>query len=213
MGISVKLSAAGIGARAGVVSLLHQRHARNSVFFHLHADDTKIGRAVSNIEDNRRLQADLDRVQEWSDKWQLRFNSSKCKVIHLGYNNSKAVYSMNCNGSKVVLESSAEEKDLGVWIDDKLKFASHVGHVVAKSNQILGLIKRSFQYKEADMVKKLFTALVHPHLEYANVVWHPRFKKEIVQIERVQRTETLRMRIDFSSWTYRPWCIDVTAET
>ena len=33
----------------------------------MYADDTKIGRAVSNIEDNRRLQADLDRVQEWSD--------------------------------------------------------------------------------------------------------------------------------------------------
>ena len=60
----------------------------------------------------------------------------------------------------MVLESSAEEKDLSVWIDDKLKFSSHVRHVVAKSNQILGLIKRSFQYKEADMVKKLFTALV-----------------------------------------------------
>ena len=112
-----------------------------SFFIYMYADDTKIGRAVSNIEDNRRLQADLDRVQEWSDKWQLRFNSSKCKVMHLGHNNSKALYSMNCNGSKVVLESSAEEKDLGVWIDDKLNFASHVGHVVAKSNQILGLIK------------------------------------------------------------------------
>jgi len=38
-----------------------------SSFIYMYADDTKIGRAVSNIEDNRRLQADLDRVQEWSD--------------------------------------------------------------------------------------------------------------------------------------------------
>ena len=116
-----------------------------SSFIYMYADDTKIGRTVSNMEDSSRLQADLDQVQEWSDKWQLRFNSSKCKVMHLGHNNIKAVYNMNNEGSKVVLESSTVEKDLGVLVDDKLKFVSHVGHAVAKSNQILGLIKRSFQ--------------------------------------------------------------------
>jgi len=78
-----------------------------------------------------------------------------------------------------------------VWIDDKLKFTSHVGHVVARSNQILGLIKRTNVqtsytnvYKDTDVIKKLFTALVRPHLEYANTVWHPRFKKDVEQIEK-----------------------------
>jgi len=29
-------------------------------------------------------------------------------------------------------------------------------------------------YKDIDIIKKLFTALVRPHLEYANTVWCPR---------------------------------------
>ena len=45
---------------------------------------------------------------------------------------------------EVPLEHSTEEKDLGVWTDDKLKFVGHVGHIVAKGGQLLGLIKRSF---------------------------------------------------------------------
>jgi len=62
--------------------------------------------------------------------------------------------------------------------------------VVAKINQILGLIKRSFVYKNTDVIKKLFTALVRPHLEYANTVWHPRYNKDVEAIEKVQRRAT-----------------------
>ena len=86
-------------------------------------------------------------------------------------------HSMKGHGTEVMLESTSEEKDLGIWTDDKLKFTSHVGHVVANSNQILGIIKRSFVYKDTDIIKKLFTALVKPHLEYANTEWSPKYKK------------------------------------
>ena len=61
---------------------------------------------------------------------------------------------------------------------------------MAKSNQILGLIKRSFVYRDSETIKRLFIALVRPHLEYANSVWHPRFKKDVKQIEKVQRRAT-----------------------
>jgi len=36
----------------------------------------------------------------------------------------------------------------------------HHGHMVARSNQILGVIKCTFVYKDTDVIKKLFTALV-----------------------------------------------------
>jgi len=54
---------------------------------------------------------------------------------------------MNDNGIEISLEVISEEKDFGVWMDDRLKFSTHIGHAVAKGNQVLGLIKRPFVHR------------------------------------------------------------------
>ena len=53
---------------------------------------------------------------KWSRQWQLGFNETKCKVIHLGTANSRHQYTMN----NTPLEATQEEKDLGVVIDEEL---------------------------------------------------------------------------------------------
>jgi len=60
------------------------------------ADDTKIFRQVRDVHDNIRMQADLDRLLEWADKWQMQFNVSKCKVMHVGQKNPGILYIMRC---------------------------------------------------------------------------------------------------------------------
>ena len=47
----------------------------------------------------------------------MLFNTEKCKVMHLGYNNLKADYVMDGN----VLQSVSEEKHLGVIVSDNHK--------------------------------------------------------------------------------------------
>ena len=37
---------------------------------------------------------------------------------------------------------------------------------------------------------RLFTTMVRPHLGYGNVIWHPRFRRDSVEIEKVQRRAT-----------------------
>ena len=53
----------------------------------------------------------------------------------------------------------------------------HIAEKVNKANSVVGAIRRSFEYLDEDTFKKLYTALVRPHLEYANAVWNP-YKKE-----------------------------------
>ena len=57
---------------------------RVSSLVHMYADDTKLGRRIESIADNHLLQKDFIILMEWSTKWQLRFNASKCRILNIG---------------------------------------------------------------------------------------------------------------------------------
>ena len=88
------------------------------------------------------------------------------------------------------IEWTEEDKDTGVVIDDKLAFSDHLAEKINKANKIVGLIRRTFVHLEPEIFKILFTALVRPHLEYANQVWCPHLVKDIEAVKNVQRRAT-----------------------
>ena len=52
---------------------------------------------------------------EWSDRWQMKFNADKCKIMHIGKSNPSYNYTMGGHApAGVVLGESQVEKDLGV---------------------------------------------------------------------------------------------------
>ena len=50
----------------------------------LFADDTKILREILRKEDSVALQSDINKLEEWTKKWLLKFNTIKCHVLTLG---------------------------------------------------------------------------------------------------------------------------------
>jgi ribonuclease P/MRP protein subunit RPP40 len=156
----------------------------------MYADDTKLFRQVDDDIDRRELQEDLDRLASWAKEWQLKFNVAKCKVMHIGVKNEKVKLTMSDGAKRSELQETELEKDLGIWFNSRLTSQDQVTHAVNKANQILGLIRRSFTYMDAQLMKQLFTTMVRPHLEYGNVVWHPYLRQEIDMIEAVQHRAT-----------------------
>ncbi len=75
------------------------------------------------------------------------------------------------------LEYVDKESDLGIIIDDKLKFENHIESKINKANKIMGLIRRSFSLLDKDMFSKLFKSKVRPHLEFPHRTWYPITKK------------------------------------
>ena len=58
------------------------------------------------------------------------------------------------------------------------------------ANSVVGLIRRSFSYLDKHTFRKLYSAFVRPHLEYAQCVWSPKSRKCIDIIENVQKRAT-----------------------
>ena len=83
------------------------------------ADDTKLCKSINSLDDMHSLQNDLDRLHEWSVKWQMTFNVDKCVVMHVGSNNVNNSYVLG----NQELKSSNKEKDVGVIMDSTFNFS------------------------------------------------------------------------------------------
>ena len=90
------------------------------------ADDTKAYSRIENQQDQTNLQQTIDLMHDWTVKWQLHFNETKCKVLHLGHNNQKLSYFIGKGNNRIKLEETTLEKDLGVHVDRDLTFEQHI---------------------------------------------------------------------------------------
>ena len=93
------------------------------------ADDTKLFRRVQTIQESHTLQDDLNRLDQLSEQWQMLFNQSKCKCLHIGRANGKEPYEMH---NTVLLKKTAKEKDIGVTISADWKVSEQCGIAARK---------------------------------------------------------------------------------
>ena len=155
----------------------------------LYADDTKIFSCIKEKNDAFHLQTDIDTLERWTNMWLMKFHPKKCHVLTLGkFTDIRYAHEYKvCNN---VIEHVSFEKDLGIVIDEELTFEEHICTKVRIANALVGQIRRTFSYLDGETLKKLFTSLVRPHLEYGQSVWSPFLMRHIDLIERVQERAT-----------------------
>ncbi len=156
--------------------------------YKLYADATKVISIIKNLLDGYILQNDTKILVYWSKESSIKFNESKCKVMHisLGKNNPKFEYRMN-NSELSVTDL---EKDLGILVSSDLKRSQHINTAVGRANRQLGLIKSSYQNLNEVTMKLLYKSLSRPHLEYGAAIWSPYWQYDIDKLEAVQRRAT-----------------------
>ena len=158
------------------------------------ADDTKIFHKSKNIKEDPEIEQDLKSLEDWSKRWLLKFNPSKC--VHMIITRQQNLDDIQRKlmdsrvGIRTVLPQAKVEKDLGVNIDDRLTFKEHIGVITKKANKILGVIRRCFTNLNKDVFVPLYTSLVRSHLEYAQAAWSPHNKGDVRKLEQIQRRAT-----------------------
>lgn len=143
---------------------------RDDIFMSMFADVVRVARPIASLNDSIVLQSTLNDIQRWCEQNDLHLNIEKCSVLSLyrGRNRPQPLY---CLGDHLI-STTDEQRDLGVIIDAKLNFKSHVDMIVSKATQALGFVKRfGYNLNDQSTLKALYSALVQSRLDYCSTIW------------------------------------------
>nr|VZI02777.1 unnamed protein product [Spirometra erinaceieuropaei] len=160
------------------------------------ADDMKIWSVIRGPADEDRLQMNLNRLEEWSNRWLLRFNVAKCSILRLGNTAISASTRGYFLGGAALQEVEAQ-KDVGVLTTSSLKPSAHCSRVAKNAMQLRGDLLQAFR-----IVKWLDSSLAfEDFFEFAtttNLRGHP-FKL------RTQQARLDVRKFSFSVRVVKPW--------
>ena len=87
------------------------------------------------MKDCVELQTDIDSVAKWCWVNALRINVEKCQYMRL-YNKNRLIMGHYAVSNDNLTESFSV-KDLGVVIENKIKFTEHIDYVTSKALKVI----------------------------------------------------------------------------
>ena len=155
----------------------------NTVSFNSDTTLSLVSKDVRVLEDG--LTSDLEGVTKWVRDNKLRLNEEKTQMLLLSRRQrlqELGQVDVRMGGMKIA--RSKKVKYLGVWIDDHLTWQDQVEAVRRKCFAGLAKLKRLRNVLPSS-TKKIFCALVQPHLDYYSVVWQECLLELKLRLDRI----------------------------
>ena len=156
----------------------------------LFADDCLIYRSINSIADHVALQKDLEALYNWGLKWGLKFNVSKCNIMHLDRKQVHSTRFYTLGGE--VINSVSEAQYLGVtfsnsYITRASQWKAHINEIGKKASRKLGFLRRNLGSCPYKLREVGYISLVRSGLEYCGAIWDTTVDCEADRLEMIQR--------------------------
>ena len=140
--------------------------------------------SFSSLEQN--CNAELENLNNWSNANKLQINPKKSISISflpkLNINEEKLKILYN-NCTLACCDSS---KYLGVIIDNKLNFQSHIHAIENKVARAVGILSKVRYLFPSSTLLLLYFALIHSHLLFGLVLWGNTYSTYLAKLQRLQ---------------------------
>ena len=135
----------------------------------LFADDTSIFTVVHDpnaaaVDMNH----DLNLINLWARKWRMSFNPDPTKqAVEVTFSKKRSpVNHPPIFFNEAPVKNVPEQRHLGIILDSKLSFASHIKTVISKSRQGIGMLRFLSKYLPRHTLNEMYKLYVRPHLDY-----------------------------------------------
>ena len=123
------------------------------------------GDKLEKIKNN--LRNSFDTVHQWFYENYMVLNAGKCHLMCLGNNKKHETFLFH----NILMENSKKQKILGVIIDNKLNFKSHISELCERSSQKIVALSRLSIYLHNFEKKLIFKSIVKSQFIYRPLVW------------------------------------------
>ena len=139
------------------------------------ADDTSLFSIVKDPDASaHELNHDLNLISQWAHQWKMSFNPDPSKqAVQVVFSpKSKPIENPQIYFNDIEVKSIKQHKHLGLILDAKLSFASHINEKLSKARKGLGIIKFLSPYLSIKTLDQLFKLYIRPHLDFCDVIYH-----------------------------------------
>ena len=156
----------------------------------LYADDTTLSFCCNNLTDAINLcNTELKEFHSWSVANKLSISPEQNKtyfIIHTYRNFDNETIDIKMND--VSLGRFEEGKFLGVTIDSKLKYKTHINDVCCKISKSIGIMRKLSKLKiNVKILKQIYYCLVYPYLLYNCLSYTGTFNVHLHRIVILQK--------------------------
>lgn len=174
----------------------------DSSFLSSFADDTTLSHRIREESDTFKLQTNIQKIFEWAETNNMKFNEEKFELLRLGPNTELKDSTNLYSGGQTVIPPSRVVKCLGVHVNNDATFQHHIKETTSKARRMVGWVLRTFRSREQEVMLALWKALIQPVLDYCSQLWSPHKKGDIQELESVQRafTRTIKGMKGLNYW-------------
>lgn len=153
----------------------------------LFADDTILYVTVDDYNlSTELLNANLKKIEEWSNQWLVSFNPQKTKLLNMSYKREPPFDDFPVYFNDVQILSVREHKHLGLCIDDKLKWSLHVDAVISSVSKMIDVLQKLKYSLDRHTLQTIYFSFIRPKLEYGSIVWDDCSEYDKLRLENTQ---------------------------
>ena len=127
----------------------------------LFAEDCKCLKNIHNRQSCIELQNAIDSLFEWSQKWRMDFNISKCYIISFNRSINSIVF--NYTMDEVPLKRVNTVCGLGITNTNSLSWNKHIESIISKASRMSDLVKSTLGWHSSTHTKYIMycSCIVH----------------------------------------------------